>query len=156
MGSSLVMTGPTLSHFDRIYVGEALEAKGGWCHTTLGMTFFEDYSIINHFQLHQNSGSFQPRILHTIYTVIEVKEQLTTQSWLPVNDSSTYEKLLVKLTRASNLLHEMVKTRSKDAQEKRQGKKLRLVAFLWLQQIYPSCSWTTRHVSISKQELIMT
>ena len=119
MGSSLVMTGPTLSHFDRIYVGEALEAKGGWCHTTLGMTFFEDYSIINHFQLHQNSGSFQPRIPHTIYTVIEVKEQLSNQWSLPVNNSSASNKLLAKLTRASTLLHEIVKTRSKDAQEKR-------------------------------------
>ena len=57
---------------------------------------------------------------HTIYTVSEVKGQLTIQWSLPVNDSSTSEKLLVKLTRASNLLHKIIMTRSKDAQEKRQ------------------------------------
>ena len=147
---------PTLSRIGCIYVGEALEAKGGWCRITPCTTFSNHYPIISHFHLHWKCGPFQPRIAHTIYTVTEVKEQLNTQWSLPVNDSSTSDKLIVKLTRAWNLLHEIIKTRSKDAQEKRQGKKLRLVAFLWLQQIYPSCSWTTRHVSISKQELIMT
>ena len=72
-------SGPNLSRIDRIYVGEALEAKGGWCRITLGMNFSEHYLLINHFQLHQKWGPFEPRIPHTIYTVTKVKEQLTTQ-----------------------------------------------------------------------------
>ena len=111
--------GPTLSRIDRIYVGEALEAKGGWYRITPGTTFSDHYPVVGHFQLHRKWGPFQPRILHTIYTVIEVKEQLSNQWSLPVNDSSASDKLLAKLTRASTLLHEIVKTRSKDAQEKR-------------------------------------
>ena len=55
---------------------------------------------------------------HTIYTVSEVKGQLTIQWSLPVNDSSASDKLLVKLTRASNILNEIVKITRKDAQEK--------------------------------------
>ena len=109
------ISGPTLSRIDRIYIGEALEAKGGSCRITPGTTFSYHYG---HFQVHRKWGPFQPCIPHTIYTVTEVTEQLTTQWSLPVNDSSASDKLLVKLTRASNLLHEIVKTRSKDAREK--------------------------------------
>ena len=43
---------------------------------------------------------FQPRIPHTIYTVVEVKEQLSNQWSSPVNNSSASDKLLAKLTRA--------------------------------------------------------
>ena len=74
--------------------------------------------VIGHFQLHRKWGPFQPHIQHTMYTITEVKEQLTTQWSSPVNDSSASDKLLVKLTRASNILNEIVKITRKDAQEK--------------------------------------
>ena len=121
-------SGPTLSRIDRIYVGEALEAKGGWCRITPGTTFSDHYPLVGHFQLHRKWGLFQPRIPSTIYTVIEVKEQLSNQWSLLVEDSSTSDKLLAKLTRASALLHEIVKTRSKDAQEKLQRTKHGLIS----------------------------
>ena len=110
--------GPTLSCIDRIYVGKALEAKGEWCCITLGTTFSDHYLVIGYFQWHRKWSSFKPRIPHTIYTTTEAEEPLTTQWILIINDSSTTDKLLAKLTRASNLLHEIIKTRSKDAQEK--------------------------------------
>ena len=83
-------------------MGEALEAKGGWYHITLGTTFSDHYPVVGHFQLHRKWGLFQPRIPPTIYTVIEVKEQLSNQWSLLVEDSSTSDKLLAKLmSRAS-------------------------------------------------------
>ena len=94
-------SGPTLSPINRIYVGEALEANRGWCLIPPGTTFFDHYPIIGHFQLHRKWGQFQP----WIQQFIEVKGQLTTQWSFAFNESSTFHKLLVKLTRASNLLH---------------------------------------------------
>ena len=84
-----------------------------------------------------------------------MKEQLTTEWLLPINDSSTSDKILVKLKRASNLLHEIVKTRRKDAQEKRQRTKWGLITSQRPQQRYPSCSWIVGQVAMAKQELIV-
>ena len=136
-------------------MGEALEAKGGWCRITPGTTFSNHYPVIGHFQLHRTWGPFQPRISHTIYTVTEVKEQLVNQWSLPVNASLASDKLLAKLTRASTLLHKIVKTRSKDAHEKRQRTKWGLIALQRLQQRYPTCSWIAGQVVMAKHELIM-
>ena len=117
----------------RLAYPEVIEAKGGWYRITPGTTFSDHYPVVGHFQLHRKRGLFQARIPPTIYKVIEVKEQLSNQWSLPVEDSSASDKLLAKLTRASALLHEIVKTRSKDAQEKRQRTKRGLIALQRLQ-----------------------
>ena len=43
-------SGPTLCRIYCIYVGEALEAKGGWCRITPGTTFSDHYPVITHIQ----------------------------------------------------------------------------------------------------------
>ena len=113
------IVGPHFSCNDCIYVREALEVKGGYCRIAPRTTFSDHSPIIDHFQMCLKWGSFQPRIPKTIYTDAKVKEQLPTQWSLPVNDSSSSEKLLSKLT-TSNLPHKIIKTRSRDTQEKRQ------------------------------------
>ena len=65
-------SGATLSRIGRIYVGEALEAKGGWYRITPGTTFSDHYPVVGHFQLHRKRGLFQARIPPTIYTVKDV------------------------------------------------------------------------------------
>ena len=64
------------------------------------------------------------------------------------------EILLSKLTRASNLLHEIIKTRSWDAEGKNQRARQGLISLARLQQIYPSCIWIARQVATTKQELL--
>ena len=84
-----------------------------------------------------------------------MNEQLATQWSLLVNDSSSSFKLLSKLTRASNLLHEIINTRNADAHEKRQRSRRGIIALQRLQQRYPSCSWIARYVAMAKPKLPM-